>query len=279
MPAKLTQWRPYDDHPDGGGAAVPHDFGKVPGVWARRGDHSSGYGESMLNDVLPLQDTLNKSLADLVLVSDAYAEPLYGLLGSKRTTGAILNPYAATPDGAAGGSTDPNPDIPRHTGARMFETDAKGPFVAVNPPDLRHVVAQQDAYVGKIARVVGFPGYMLTQAQGDTPSGIALRILKGRFVASVEAMHTQLTPLMRGMCELLGLPGASPEWVAPQQLDPLELAEMAQAQDSIGYALTDTADTMGSGDVEGVVLRAEVARATDAAALGAAIRRDPTISP
>lgn len=60
--------------------------------------NAGDYGRSILTDVVPLQDALNKSLADMVVAGEDYPEPLWALLKYRsEDRNKLANPFIPIP--------------------------------------------------------------------------------------------------------------------------------------------------------------------------------------
>jgi len=239
-PEQADKWAEYngDGDQDTDPAVITHQFGVVPVCWFPH-DPEDDRGRSILTDVIPLQDALNKSVADLVVTGETYARPFWYLLGYKPEL--KLDP--ATGKLAAPPKFDP-------TRQQIFTSDAPGPMGQLDPPDLTRLLAVQDGYALKIARVVGMPAYYLTQTSGDVPSGESLRTLTSRLTAAVRAHERETTPVWRGLLQLLGIDGW-PRWADPTPIDAGERLDQAVIKRrDLGLALVDVLEQMGETDAQ-----------------------------
>lgn len=270
VPLDPRQWVEHAD--DDGGPVIPHDFGAVPVCWMPQASTQiGGYGRSILTDVIPLQDATNKSLADLIITAEAYSRPLRYLL-NYRPEGS--NPLAMAGDymtavGRVVGAQVRKFDPRRQ---QIFTHDGGGPFGQLDPADLSQLIAVQDAFAIKIGRVIGVPPFYITQVSGDVPSGESLRILASRMTARIRRFQRDATPVLRGLAQLLGIDDPQIAWADPMGLDEMERWTRAQIQQTLGYPLEDILRDLGEPDVEGVMQRAAAAQATNAAAIGKALR-------
>ena len=263
-PRNSLMWAPFEG--DGDPATISHDFGAVPVCWfPRMVDDDTGHGTSIVADAIPIQDALNKSLADLIVTSEGYARPFWYLL-NHTPDADVENPFLprvlASPADMRG-DFDP-------TRQRIFAYDGNGPFGQLEPPDLTRLLAVQDGFALKMARVVGIPSYYLTQTSGNVPSGEALRVLTSRLVSIVTSYEATVEPVWRGLLDLLGTPVDAIQWAEPIPMDPVERWQVAQIKQSLGYALEDIIRDAGEADVDGVVTRAAQASAENAARMARA---------
>jgi hypothetical protein len=130
-----------------------------------------GRETSILDDVIPLNDALNKSICDLLISSEG---------------NSLLKRWAT------GISYEINPE----TGKQIIPFDNFATWFAVKEPegkfgsfpeiDLTKFVEIIKDFRGEIAAVSGIPLYFFTQESVNLPSGEALRKLESRFTALVK---------------------------------------------------------------------------------------------
>ena len=261
MPARANAWRMCTD---GEGEIIPHTFGAVPVCWFKLdADDPTEHGVSILNDVIPLQDGLNSSLAHTLVNQEAYSRPFWYLLNFKGSE-APVNPFL--PENA----TRPARQTFDRTKQSIVTHDGPGPFGQLDPPDLTRLLDVQDRYKSKICGVVGIPAYVMQGEIGSVPSGAALRTLERRRYDRITNWEADATPVLRGLKQLLGMDAGPVEWRPAVELDELERWQIAQVKDSLGYALEDIAADAGEADVEGSVERAAQAAGRNAATMGQA---------
>lgn len=270
LPTDPAAWAAYSD--DEAGDYIPHDFGATPVAWWKLGAvDQRGCGASILRDVIPLQDALNKSLADLVVAGEAYSRPLRYLLNYKPEA---TNPLAAAGEYMQAAAKVIAGSVKRRfdpTRQQIFTHDGGGPFGQLDPADLTKILATQDAYALKASRIVGIPPYYLTPTASDVPSGESLRVLTARLAARVRAYQRDNTPVLRGLAQLLGVENPVITWAPPQEIDILELWQVAQIKQDLGLAMRDVLDGLGIADLDDVVERAATQRAASAEAAGRAL--------
>ena len=278
FPTDPAAWRPYTD--DGDPAIVPVWSDVMPACWWKLdADDVFGYGRSILTDVVPLQDGLNKALADLIVLSETYARPFWYLL-KYRAAEVVqnLNPFAATvptPSTSVGSGSLVGPDAPvtppgitapprrrfDPNRQRIFTTPGEGPFGQLDPPDATKVIEIHTEFKTKVAGVVGLPMYYLAQTSGDVPSGQSLRVLSERRTARARRFQRDANPVLKGLGELLGMPDAvAPAWEPIMGLDPTEAWDIAEAQDRIGLDVEDILMGLDYPDAANVAARARANR-------------------
>lgn len=144
------------------------DWDSIPLFHFPNGDVSE-YGRSLLLPVIPLQDALNKSLADMLVAMEFNAYPQRWATGiqtkTDMVTGEEIDPFQAGPGTVFWTSKE---------GAQFgqFDAAAVDGFLAV-----------QKSFRQEIARKGAMPAFDLTTAEGGTPpSGVALLVAEGRTV-------------------------------------------------------------------------------------------------
>lgn len=120
-------------------------------------------GRSVLVDVIPLQDLLNKSVADQVVAMEFFAAPQRYATGYNQSADldAVLKLRELWTFS--------------HDQVRLGQFD---------PSDPSSYLAVQDSARHEIARVAGIPAHSLYLGSGDIPSGVALRVAEGRLLAA-----------------------------------------------------------------------------------------------
>ncbi len=246
-----------------------HGFDRVPVCQWKHGSESGwDAGQSILADVIPIQDALNHSLANTLVLSDSYARPFWYLLNYKPST--PNNPLLAAnqlraaltgaqwangPEDVAGG--DDSTRRFNRKAQKIFTTDGSGPFGQLEPPDISKLLDVQDRYALKIARVVGIPSYYLTQTSGDVPSGASLRVLSSRLSARVGNFNNTARPQLIRLGELAGMKDPKPTFASPMPMDETEQIDIADKKaNRLGYALEDAISGLGESDAGGIVARA-----------------------
>lgn len=274
FPTDPAEWREFSA--DGDPSVIPVETDVMPALWWKLdSDDVFGYGRSILTDVIPLQDALNKSLADLIVLSESYSRPFWYLLKYKAAEVVQnLNPFAAggvTPatlsgDPLVSGPVTPPGVNPRRrrfdpTRQRIFTTPGEGPFGQLDPPDASKVIEIHTEFKTKVAGVVGLPMYYLAQTSGDVPSGQSLRVLSERRSARARRFQRDSKPVLKGLGELLGMPDVvAPRWEPIMGLDPLEAWQIAETQDRMGLDLADILNGIDYPDADAVAQRAQAVR-------------------
>lgn len=242
LPESRAAWEPYDteDAP----REEPHDFKATPAVWWKRAAPDQfDWGVSILRDAIPVQDELNKLIADEIVASERIALPIrYIMQMAEQQLQAKLNPKT--------GKMEP-PKLPfDETVNSILALTGKGPAGEFPGPDADKLVALQEHAEQKMARVTGVPSFYLSQSSGDVPSGDSLRVLSSRLTSGVSTFQQDAAPSWRGQMALLGYPDASPVWESPVPMDEMEKLQAAQAKKDLGYPLVDIFRDLGEQDAE-----------------------------
>ncbi|WP_404465225.1 phage portal protein [Micrococcus antarcticus] len=207
MPTDESGW--FADGDEADPHVEAHDFGAVPVVWFKRDpDDMWGAGHSILSDVLPLQDLLNKSLADAAILAEAYSRPLYYILKMAAQAAVPTLPGQTNP--LAGAVTN-GPDLPVSrrppfdaTRQQILAVDGEGPVGKFEPSDLSKLVEMRADVRQSVSNVTGLPSFHFIPTGGDVPSGESLKVISRRQAAVVRRATLPSVPVWRGLMQLLG---------------------------------------------------------------------------
>jgi hypothetical protein len=142
--------------------------GSIPLFHFPNGDVSC-YGRSLLVPVIPLQDALNKALADMLVAMEFHAYP------QRWATG--ITPKV---DPATGQEIDP---FKAGEGRVWWTGKDTAQFGQFDPALMEGFLAVQSSFRLEIARKGAMPAFDLHSADGGTPpSGVALLVAEGRTV-------------------------------------------------------------------------------------------------
>lgn len=267
-PTGDTSYQPFTG--EDGGETIRHEFGRVPWTHlAFDADTQGGHGRSVLRDVVPLQDGLNKSLADLIVGSESFARPLRALMNYQPEVSIDPNTGKAVQEKL---EFDP-------TKQSILGVRGNGPLTQLDPPDATKLTAVQEAFAQKIARVVGIPPTDILPDLGNVPSGASLRVLAGRRTNAVRDFEQDNTAAIVRLMALLGVEDAVPEWVDPAPMDGTEEIEIAQSKRDLGYPLAEVLPDLGETppDIQRIVNGATAEEANIGRVAAAAFRagQDP----
>lgn len=149
----------------------PHDKGRNPVFHFPNGE-LSGYGRSVLSDIYPLQDALNKSVCDMLVAGEATSLPKRWATGVQvykdPVTGKEDNPFK---DG-------------QNLWWTAKDTAQFGQFPA---SEKKGFLDEQRAWRLEIARKGALPAHTVDLgATGNAPSGLSLLIAEGKLVKRVK---------------------------------------------------------------------------------------------
>jgi len=184
-----------DDPADGGKWPLPNPWGVVP-VFHFANDADSSLGYSELQDIIPLQDALNKSVYDMMVAMEFSAFAQRWAVGLEveidEVTGRPVQPF--------------EPGVDR-VWAVANESVKFGEF---SRADLKQFLEVKQDFKLDIAQVSATPLHYLALIK-DPPSGEALKTLEARFVkkvrdrqASFGAQWEALMALALRMAKLAG---------------------------------------------------------------------------
>ena len=178
------------------------------------------FGTSAVEDIIPLQDALNKHAIDLLVTSESLALPLRALLGFEVIEGADGKP-ANLPD------YDPRLDyfltIPGEA-AKLVQLDSG---------DMTQLMKAKEAAIDDIAAVAGIHSSRL-RSIGAVPSGEALRVVERPLVSQVRNIQHDFTGPWGQVGRLLGYDGL-PLWSDPIEMDVTEVWHLVQQKIDAGW--------------------------------------------
>lgn len=234
LPEKGDAFVPYEPD-DGSGSVVTHDLGRVPII-------EFGYddGKSRLSDVLPLQDALNKSVADMLVTMEFQAIPQRYVVGYTPEYG---------PDG--------KPIVPFAPGSdRIWGVqDPQARFGQFDPANLTQFVTVHDSFRGEVARVSSTPLHYLLLS-GNFPSGEALRAAEAPLEAVSQDTRDSFGPSLEELMQLvLRIEGTVAEslstlWRESVARGMKELAETIEIKRGLGVSKRQGLRELGYSDAE-----------------------------
>ncbi len=205
-----------------------------------------GLEASILDDVIPLQDALNKTLADLLVSSEANS------LRQRWTAGIAfeINPETG------------KQIIPFEAAAQWFATQDSagkfGQFPAESLIDFRETAAD---FRNEIASVAGIPQYYFRIEGGAIPSGEALRKAESRFIALIgDAQKDFGETWSQVMKFALAVEGMKPaegkavqvetQWTPAAPLSDDELVDLAIKKKDVGISTSRALSEIGYTDAD-----------------------------
>jgi hypothetical protein len=178
---KAGQWEQYAD---------PGDV-SWPLPWTDRNGKPIGIpviefapsGGSVLTQIIPLQNALNKACLDLIGAADAAGFPMLGIEYDSSRLGARLTNIDADD------ADNEGDDEMRVSAQRMIEVD-DGSIVRIAPGDLSQLVAFANWILQAVSGMANMPIYYLRPVGGsEVPSGESLKQLESALVAFIEELQ------------------------------------------------------------------------------------------
>lgn len=168
--------------------ALDNPLGAVPVVNIRNSDRLlDDYGASEIDDVIPLVDALNKSLADMMVTSEFVGRPRRWATGIELTEQPVLdddgNPVLDSHGEPV--TVEVNP-IPEGARAMISENDA-AKFGQLNAADLAGYEASVRVLLGQIMAVSTLPAHYVGVFTDNPASADALRAAEASLTARAEA--------------------------------------------------------------------------------------------
>lgn len=188
------------------------------------------YGTSVLADVLPVQDALNKHAIDILVTSEQYGLPLRALLGMEEIRESYQDDQGVVHETSNLDDIDYDPRLDY-----LFAvpgSDAK--LVQLPAADLTQLLEVKRAAIQDATLASNVPLSLLMEDSGNIPAGVALREIKAPLAELVEDIQQDATRPWAQTARLHGL-DAQPLWSAPFQQDEHERWELAQAKIDAGW--------------------------------------------
>jgi hypothetical protein len=185
----ITGFKPVD--------ALPNPYGIVPVVPLRNSDRLLGTASSELDDLVPLVDALNKTLADMLVSSEYVGRP------RRWATGIELVEEAVTDDqGQPTGETVVVNPFPEGNRMMIGETpDAK--FGQLEAADLNGYEAAVRVIVSQIMAVSALPSHYVGVLANQPASADALRAAEASLTARAEARQGVFGPAWEQVAKLI----------------------------------------------------------------------------
>lgn len=184
-----------------------------------------GRGRSELEDAIPIQDGLNKSVLDMLVAMEfsSYRQRwAAGIEIDYDDAGNVIAPFKAGID---------------HV---WIAADPKARFGDFDTTQLEQFIKVKDSFRIDIASVTGTPLHYLMPYASEFPSGEALRKAETRFVSKVRARQLSFgqgwSDVMQFALRIAGVPDAHAEtrWLDPAAMSEREILENIILKRQIG---------------------------------------------
>lgn len=259
---KPARWEPWLEDADG--PEVRHPWG-VPVFHFPNGAPAGQLGRSELHDVVPLQDALNKTIADMLVAGEFVALPQRVLIGIEKEVDPLTGHEV---------KLDPGAD-------RIWRiTNPNGKVAEFTAADLAKFVQVSDSFRLEVCRVSGTPlADMMLSGSVANLSGDALGHLAGRMTRKGEDRVGEWTPIHRAAmvlaCRMAGatdpaaLEQLRPTWAPVEDSDELRDMQVAALKLQVGWSKAQVLRELGKTDDEVAAIQAEVV--AEAGAMGEAM--------
>lgn len=219
---------------------LPHQLGRVPMFHFVYDEETDGENNSILTDVIPINDTLNKTWADLMGAQEENMRRRRYVSGMQvevdEETGKKLNPFKNDDD------------------VWFADEDAKfGEFTDAN---LTEMIAVKQEAVKDIALVSGIPpSYFNIDSVGTAISGEALRKIEARFTSIVQDAQRSFGETwaeiincgldIENLQESLEI---EPQWADASPVSETELLDNALKKKNLGWSIEQLQRDLGLTD-------------------------------
>jgi hypothetical protein len=168
-PAKESAFEPYRGPDSNEPETVVNEWGEVPIFHFANNARRLGYaGQSELKHIIPLQDALNKAVADMLVAMEFSAYRQRWVTGLEEVrdpvTQEVINPF------------NPGAD-------RVWSAPLEAKFGEFAQTDLGQFLNVQDSLRSEIARVSATPLHHFMLMTGSWPSGESLKTAEAPFIA------------------------------------------------------------------------------------------------
>lgn len=228
FPEKLNSMIPYEGRD---GAEITNPYGRVPVFHFGNNADTGSLGYSELVDVIPLQDGLNKSVADMLIAGEYVAFPQRWVVGAA----PVRNQFTGEEEEQFKAAVD-----------RVWAVDDyQAKFGQFEPANMEQYTKSQDAWDLKISRVSSVPVHWLSLT-GEFPSGESLKTAEGPFVSkckdrqvgfggTLSDMQTFALQVERGAAQPLDTP-VTPIWAPAETRSDQEALNAAAMKKSLGIS-------------------------------------------
>lgn len=171
IPAAGSDWSNLEYRIYSIDGTLPNPYGRVPVFHFANNAPKGIFGVSELKDVIPIQDALNKSVADLLVTME------YSAYGQRWATGIDIE---ESDDGIARPPFKPGQD---RVWATANDNAKFGEFTA---SELSQFTNVHDMFLMNVARVSNTPMHYMLITSSVFPSGEALKNAEQRFISKVK---------------------------------------------------------------------------------------------
>jgi len=237
---------------------LPNPWGVVPLFHFANNAWLTAFGRSELKSVIPLQDALNKTLADQLVAQEFQAFPQRWAVGLEIETDPIT--------GRARAPFDPGAD---RLWAAANENIKFGQFDAAN---LKQYLDIEESLRLEITRIAALPPHFMQQWSGTAPSGEALKTAEARFVKKIQDRQASfgniwedsMTLALRMAGEANDATRLSTQWADAAPTSETELLNNILVKEQIGISKEQALKEAGYGEQDIQRMQDEKQAAADA---------------
>jgi hypothetical protein len=235
-PEKPDAWEPFQ--PEGERWPLENPWEQVPVFHFANNAGVGEWGRSELRDVIPLQDALNKAMADMLVAMEFNALP------QRWATGLVVE-------------VDPEtgrPPVMFQPGGVWAVGDPAVRFGEFAASNLTQFTDVHETIRREIAVVSRTPGHYITPPQGDFPSGESLKTAEASFLAKVTDRQVAFGNVWEDAMHLaLRMAGSETQtlsavWEDAAPRSEKEMAEKVQILTSSGASIEGAAKVAGYDD-------------------------------
>lgn len=228
------------------GGAVKHNWGRVP-VFHLRTSVRNAYSD--LDSVIPLQNAVNKLLADMMVAAEFGAFKQRYIISQMQVGGKLKN-------------------APNEIWNIPADPDGRTQVGELSAAEVTNYLTAIEHMVNQIGGVSHTPRHMFLHQEGGAPSGEALSREEAPLNAKAEKRIALFTPVWRDALgfalELAGAPEAAamiePQWAPVGALPPQAEAQLVQTYAQAGMPLVSALRRAGVSEAEIEQVREEQQR-------------------
>ena len=212
------------------------DVGQVPVFHFPTDSDSGELGHSVLRDIIPLQDALNKAVMDLLIAMEYVSLPQRWVAGIEVDLGPNGEPIPPFTPGVERVWSVASPDVK---------------FGQFEPADLSQFLGVQESLRREIARVAEIPSYYMLSEEREVPSGEAMKTAEEMFTSVIRSRQEFWGDIWEAVMELalrfMGerAPLLSAVWKDPVPRSEKVMAEVAVMKRELGISLVQILRELG----------------------------------
>ncbi len=211
LPDRALSFIPYADEPE-----IMNPYGRVPVFHFANNASLGKQGKSELKDVVPLQDALNKSVADMLVASEFQSFKQRYAIGLEVETDPVTKrPIAPIISAVDRWITADDPNVK---------------FGEFGETNLLPFLEMQEKFRLEIARVSKTPLHYIVPSGGSSPSGEALREQLGPFLKKVTRRQVAFGNVWEQVFQFGLLIAKTQATLQSRWKDPAPRSEMERAQ-------------------------------------------------